>query len=328
MNNLKMRFLYPAVGSAMYARFIVSHYHTFFRINGGDEHKVVLPDCDLDGEFVADPFLFVWDGRVWLFFEGMRKGRGNRGVSKGLIGCMCYSKGAWNYQGIAIEESFHLSYPQVFEDNGVVYMIPETAQTGEISLYEAIDFPKKWKKKAVIIKGKYVDSSLFRKNGMYYIVTTPDDRTSHAELWCATSLTGMWERHPASNGVLSSLSFRRNGGMIYEDAGHIYRIAQDCDGGYGRRLYRVSVMELSTSSYSEGSPVLLQDAISWVQPEMHHTYNRVRQGDMFFEVVDRHYNTFRKLMPFMISAFWCFMDGIRYIMRMVVRQFDKKQRSF
>ena len=327
MGRLKERFLGTTVGSAMYARFIVSHYHAFVRIDGGLEHRIRLPDCDLDGEFVADPFLFAWRDRVWLFFEGMYKGRGDRGVAKGVVGCMRYDKdkGGWSYQGVVLEEPYHLSYPQVFEDNGVVYMIPETAQAGEVALYEAVDFPLQWRKKAVLIRGKYVDSSVFCTGGEYYIVTTPDDKQSRAELWCAASLTGPWERHIASDKVSSSPALRRNGGAIYKDSDRIYRIAQDCDGGYGKRLHRVPILEVSAAAYSEGSPDLLSDAISWPQPGMHHTYNRIRMGATLFEVVDRHYNTIRKPIPFLLSAMWYVIDGVRYVFRLFSHSFNARQ---
>jgi len=317
VGSLIERFLDTTVGSAMYARFIVSHYHAFVRVDGGIEHRIGLPDCDLDGEFVADPFLFAWRDHVWLFFEGMYKGRGDRGVAKGVIGCLRYDsdKGGWSYQGVALEEQYHLSYPQVFEDNGVVYMIPETAQAGEVALYEAVDFPLKWRKKAVLIQGKYVDSSIFRKGEEYYIATTPDDRRSSAELWRAASLVGTWERHPASDKVSSSPALRRNGGAIYKDSDRIYRIAQDCDGGYGKRLYRVPILDASQDSYSEGAPELLSDAISWPQKGMNHTYNRIRIGETLFEVVDRHYNTLRKPIPFLSAVVWYLIDGVRYVFR-------------
>ena len=315
MGSLKERFLDTTVGSAMYARFVVSHYHAFVRANRGLEYRIRLPDCDLDGEFVADPFLFAWHNHVWLFFEGMYKGRGDRGIARGVIGCLRYDRDGWSYQGVVLEEPYHLSYPQVFEDNGVVYMIPETAQAGEVVLYEAVDFPMGWRKKAVLIQGKYVDSTIFHKEGEYYIVTTPDDNRSCAELWRAASLVGPWEKHPASDKVSSSPALRRNGGAVYKEAGHIYRIAQDCDGGYGKRLYRVPVLDVSQDSYSEGAPDLLSDAISWPQPGMHHTYNRIRIGETLFEVVDRHYNTLRKPIPFLAAVVWYLIDGVRYLFR-------------
>ena len=327
VGSLKERFLGSTIGSAMYARFIVSHYHTFARVDGGLEHRIRLPDRDLDGEFLADPFLFAWRERVWLFFEGMYKGRGDRGVAKGGIGCLCYDNGDWVYQGVVLEEPYHLSYPQVFEDEGVVYMIPETAQAGEIALYEAVDFPMTWRKKAVLIRGKYVDSSIFHKGGEYYIVTTPDDRQSRSELWCATALAGPWGKHPASDNVSSSPALRRNGGAIYEEAGHVYRIAQDCDGGYGKRLYRVPVLEVSTDSYSEGTPDLLSDAISWPQQGMHHTYNRILVDDALFEVVDRHYNTIREPISFLSAVMWYLIDGVRHVFRLVSGFFQFKTRE-
>ena len=327
MGSLKERFLETTVGSAMYARFIVSHYHAFVRVDGGTERRIKLPDCDLDGEFVADPFLFAWRDKVWLFFEGMYKGRGDRGVAKGVICCLRYDKDKddWSYQGVALEEPYHLSYPQVFEDDGVVYMVPETAQAEEVALYEAVDFPMTWRKKTVLIRGKYVDSSIFRKDGECYIVTTPDGRQPSAELWRAASLVGPWERHPASDKVSSSHALRRNGGTIYKDAGRIYRIAQDCDGGYGKRLYRIPILDASKDSYSEGAPDLLSDAISWPQPGMHHTYNRIRMGETLFEVVDRHYNTIRKPIPFLVAVAWYLIDGVRYIFRSFSQSPNAKQ---
>lgn len=315
MDSLKTKFLGTTIGSAMYARFIVPHYHSFFRVNGGPELRVELPDCELDGEFVADPFLFAWNGNVWMFFEGMRKGRGDRGVAKGVVGCMLYDNGAWSYQGIALEEAYHLSYPQVFEDGGVVYMIPESAQAGEVALYEAEDFPLKWRKKAVLIRGKYVDSSVLRKEGRWYLTTTPDDSVSRAELWHSVSLVGPWEKHPASDNVPSTLSLRRNGGAVFAEGDCTYRVAQDCEGGYGRRLFVIPIECVSANTYFEGTPILMSDALSWAQPGMCHTYNRARRGDLLFEVVDRHYNTVRAPIPFLIAVVWYVLDGIRYVFR-------------
>ena len=315
MGNLKMRFLSTTVGYAMYSRFVIPHYHSFTRIDGGDEQRITLPDCELDGEFLADPFLFAWDDNVWLFFEGMHKGRGNRGVAKGVIGCLKKCETGWDYMGVALEESYHLSYPQVFEDNGVVYMIPETAQASEIALYQAVEFPMKWRKAAVLIHGRYVDSSIFFKNGSYYIVTTPDDISSRAELWHSPSLLGPWNKHPESDNVSSSPSLRRNGGRFLEEANQIYRIAQDCDGDYGIRLFRVPVERISTSSYSEGHPELLSEAVAWPQSARHHTYNRVQTDKTLFEVVDRHYNTIRNPIQLLVASFWYLIDGMRYVLR-------------
>ena len=325
MGSVKMRFLGTAVGSAMYARFVVPHYHSFVRINGGREQKIELPDCELDGEFVADPFLFAWDGDIWLFFEGMRKGRGDRGIAKGVIGCLRKEGMSWRYMGVALEEPYHLSYPQIFEDGGSVYMIPETAQAGEVALYEAVDFPLKWRKTSILMCGRYVDSSLFCCDGFYYIVATPEDPRFRPELWCARALAGPWKRHPSSDNVSSSLSLRRNGGAIYKDGGRTYRVVQDCDGDYGVRLFRMPIETVSPTSYSEGAAEVLAAAISWPQPKKHHTYNRIKTGDSLFEVVDRHYNTIRKPSQFLVAAVWYLIDGMRYVYRSVFKGHASKK---
>lgn len=325
MGSVKMRFLGTTVGAAMYARFVVPHYHSFVRVNGGDEQRVELPDCELDGEFVADPFLFARCGDVWLFFEGMYKGRGDRGVAKGVIGCMRKDGKKWCYMGVALEEHWHLSYPQVFEDGGAVYMIPETAQSGEVALYEAKEFPMKWRKAAVLLRGRYVDSTLLRKDGFYYMVATPESATLRPELWRSVSLLGPWERHPASGNVSSSLSLRRNGGAFLEEAGRVYRIAQDCDGDYGIRLFMVPVDGVSPDLYSEGVPEVLSEAVSWPQPRRHHTYNRILAGGDLLEVVDRHYNTIRGPVPFLSAVAWYLVDGMRYVFRTAFRTHDSEQ---
>lgn len=320
MDNLMDRFLGTVWGAAIYARFVVPHYHSFVRFNGGLEQRIELPDCELDKEFVADPFLFAWHGNIWLFFEGMYKGRGDRGVSKGVIGCMCYGEDGWKYKGISLEKSYHLSYPLVFENEGNVYMIPESAQAGEVALYEAVDFPLKWRKVAVLIKGRYVDSVIFHKDGLWYMVTAPEDGRSRAELWCSNSLIGGWRKHSDWDKVSSLPSLRRNGGAIYYDDRYVYRIAQDCDGGYGKRLHRIPIEKISPSSYCEGSPELLSDAISWPQPKMHHTYNCIMSDEIMVEVVDRHYNTIRKSLSFLVAAGWYFIDGLRFLFRKLLKK--------
>ena len=315
MSKLKMRFLSTTVGSAMYARFIVPHYHTYVRYDGGNEHRVELPKCELDREFVADPFLFEHGGSNWLFFEGMKKNRGNRGRSKGVIGCFRQVGDTWEYVGVVLEAESHLSYPQVFSIDGRVYMIPESGQAGEVALYEAVEFPNKWAKRATLIKGKYVDSSIVNRDGKFFIVTAPEDASMPPEVWLSDRMAGGWKKHPQSGNVLSSPCFRRNGGAICRLDGQLFRIAQDCDAGYGKRLYRIPIDRLSAEEYAEGTPEPLADAVSWPQPCLHHTYNMLSGPGRKTEVVDRHYNTLKGPVGFLASAVWFVLDGVGYVVK-------------
>ena len=317
MQNIKSRFLKTTVGAAMYMRFVVPHYHAFTRVNGGAERRVRLPDCDLSPEFIADPFLLCRDGENWLFFEGMRKKQELRGAAKGVIACFREVDGEWQYQGVVLEEKYHLSYPQVFVLDGHAYMIPESSQSCEVALYEATIFPSRWEKKAVLLKGRYVDSSLVIKDGVFYLFTTPENSERPPELWFSDSLTGDWRRHPMSDGVSGSMALRRSGGAIYAENGRLTRIVQDCDGGYGRRLFCIPIVELTPDSYVEGEPKLLADVIGWEQNGLHHTYNRLETGDGLLEVVDRHFNTLKPPLAFMEAAMWYVIDGFRYVLRSV-----------
>lgn len=320
MQNIKIRFLKTTVGAAMYARFVVPHYHAYTRVNGGTENRVRLPDCDLSPEFIADPFLLSRDGENWLFFEGMRKKQELRGAAKGVIACFREVDGKWRYQGVVLEAKYHLSYPQVFILDGHTYMIPESAQSGEVALYEAANFPSKWGKKAILLRGRYVDSSIVIKDGVFYLFTTPEDAEKPPELWFSDSLIGGWRRHPMSYSVSGSMSLRRSGGAIYEENGRLTRVVQDCDGGYGRRLFCIPISELTPDSYCEGEAKLLTDVIGWNQNGLHHTYNRLVVGDCMFEVVDRHYNTFKSPLAFMEAVMWYIIDGFRYVARKISRQ--------
>ena len=313
MPRLKMRFLSTTLGSAMYARFVVPHYHTYVRYDTGDEHRVELPDCELDREFVADPFLIEQGGTNWLFFEGLKKDRGHRGRSKGVIGCFRQDGDAWEYVGVVLEAETHLSYPQVFAVDGRVYMIPESGQAGEVSLYEAIEFPKKWKKRATLIEGKFVDSSIVKCGDKFFIVTAPEDASMPPEVWVSSRLDGGWKKHPQCGNVLSSPRFRRNGGSICRFDGQLFRIAQDCDAGYGKRLYRIPIDRISAVEYAEGEPELLSDAVSWHQSELHHTYNMLLGTGRKVEVVDRHFNTLKGPFCFLVSAIWFVWDGACHV---------------
>ena len=91
------------------------------------------------------------------------------------------------------------------------------------------------------------------------------------------------------------------------------------------RLFRVPIEVVTPTSYLEGAAELLSEAISWPQPKMHHTYNRIKVGESIYEVVDRHYNTIRKPVPFLVAAVWYLIDGLRYVFRSIFSGHTSRQ---
>lgn len=275
---------------------LVSFRHIFMREgwrsytskDGKKWVRVKLPRGEWQSSFCADPFLFRYDGGNWLFFETMTPD------SKGIIGCSKYEGNRWRWQGIALEEPWHLSYPQVFEEDGSIYMIPESCKkgAGDVCLYEAYDFPLKWRKVATLINEPFADSTLLRHDGHYYLFCY---RREGAELWCSDALKGPWVRHPMCANINQSKRLRRCGGGFISCEGKLFRVAQDCNGFYGKRLFKVPVLEISPISYHEGDASLLIDRTD-VPVAFKHTYNEIGvDDDALLQVIDTHHDVLRPM---------------------------------
>lgn len=248
-------------------------YRTLFRINGGEYRPIPTGNA-----YIADPFLFVKGGVTYLFYETLKR-------KKGVLGCFRRENGGWKDLGLVLEEPWHLSYPQVIEENGRVFMIPESCDfsggfvRGAVRLYEPTDFPFGWHETMQLIQEPFSDSTLCRKDGHFYLSCDREHPNEAAELWQAPALTGPWTRHPQSAAHNQSKRLRRCGGAFQTEDGRLYRIAQDCNGAYGKRLFRVPVEALSPTAYREGRAELFHTG-------MRHTYNSVQTPEGLMEVVD------------------------------------------
>lgn len=263
-------------------------WRCYFCSSNGRWQRVKLPRGSWQHTFCADPFLFRYERVNWLFVETKTLS------GKGIVGCLKEVGGKWVWQGVALEEPCHLSYPQVFEEDGKIYMIPESCKRnpGDICLYEAIDFPLKWKKTKVLIDRPFADCTILKRNGHWYMACYNRPPDEHAELWHSDKLAGTWARHPACNEITQTRRLMRCGGYFIEREGNLYRVAQDCDGFYGIRLWKVPVEELSPTSYREGLASILIGELD--RPKgMKHTYNEIVIGSDRLCVVDVHHDVFR-----------------------------------
>lgn len=236
--------------------------------------------------FCADPFLFRHDGANWFFYETVLKGS-----RKGVIGCLKEVDGEWEQQGKVLEQPWHLSYPQVFEEDGHIYMIPEESDLGKgaVNLYEAIDFPRGWVKRATLIERPFADATILKHEGHWYMACYTIHPHESAELWHAPTLFGPWERHPQYMNINQSKRLRRCGGSFITRNGRLYRVAQDCNGFYGKRLFMVPVLELSPNAYREGDAKLLFDK-TMPPYRFAHTYNEIIVDGKRLSVIDVHWD--------------------------------------
>jgi hypothetical protein len=223
---------------------------------------------DLRASAVADPFLFIEDGKWHLFFEVF-----NLDLDRGEIACASSTDGRhWNYLSRVLSEPFHLSYPQVFKGDDGVYMIPETRQAGEIRLYRTTGLPGPWVHVGTLLRGPYADATILRHKGKWWLFAQRG-LDEMCLLW-SQELGGPWHSHPSSPLYAGDRSRCRPGGRILNHRGSLIRFVQDAWPSYGRRLRAFSIDRIDETHYEEhefeASPVLQASLSGWNAVAMHH----------------------------------------------------------
>ena len=240
----------------------------------GDWHS--LPD---DGQrYYADPFVIADEGRRHIFVEELPYATGRGIISHFEIGL----DGRASTPRPVLERPFHLSYPQVFIDEGVIYMLPEAAQSGCLTLYRADPFPTRWIEDVRLVDRPLHDATLLRHQGTYWLFASTqvaDSSTWDAlSLFHAPSLKGPWSPHPA-NPVLLDAGAARPAGALFMHSGDLWRPAQDCRRGYGAALTFARVERLDGDTYRQtnGPSIVMRGASKVAGP---HTWNTGAGLDM------------------------------------------------
>ena len=207
----------------------------------------------------ADPFLFVKGDALYLFYEYLPIGKG-----LGVIKMTCTKDLKHWSRPIQIthEPECHFSYPYVFEDDGVVYMMPETGCNHNIRLYRAVnDELTEWVLDEVLLERKteaqtgikydFADSSIYKKDDVYYLFTSYYKNEEYSlELYTSQSLKGPYSLHPASPICVGNQCGRCAGSLIEAD-GMLYRPAQDCVTTYGGQTHIIEIDDLTPFTYQE-----------------------------------------------------------------------------
>lgn len=205
--------------------------------------------------FQADSFLFVKGGELYLFYELQNWDD---------PGCIAMMKTrdlkTWTEPQIVLQESFHLSFPYVFEDNGSIYMIPESQENDSIRLYRANDDLTSFtlvrtllqQKKKNGIHFNYNDSHIYIKGGYYYLFTSyQKDWMYYQELYMTDDLLkGEFLKHPCSP-ICVDNEYGRNAGSLIDFDGKLLRVTQDCHLDYGDNISLIEVLTLDEKAYEE-----------------------------------------------------------------------------
>jgi hypothetical protein len=217
--------------------------------------------------FAADVFGVNDNGRAYLFFEHSQGATLGGGANIDVIALD--ENLNWQHLGLALEETFHLSYPQVFQDGGSWYMIPESQGSNSVRLYTTDSFPFAWYLDTILIDNiKIKDPTLILEDEVYYIFGS--DQNFSGRVYYATNLRGPWKVHPATPYWMGNKT--RNGGRAFKENGKWYMPMQDLAGGYGWGIYIRELLHLDTLSVQVGKDSLLLHPIDhpYFNGGMHH----------------------------------------------------------
>ena len=244
--------------------------------------------------WVADPFVFEYDGETYIFaelFDYLRR--------RGVIG---YSKlkanGSFSSWKEIIIESYHMSYPQIFEHDGEIYIVPETGSGRTLDMYRAVDFPDKWEKSVNLAKDVvFADTTLLNRGGKLYALACDMERTKNSELVLFGVNENMKLCPTALGCVVNNSATARAAGKMFEYGGKLIRVSQDCSEEYGKCLNFLEVDSDFASYYREKTVKIVDvknlNIIGIKNPLRVHTYNSSEN----YEVIDV-YSANRSLLNF------------------------------
>jgi hypothetical protein len=201
--------------------------------------------------FLADPCVVARDSQTLVFCEEY-SGKVNRGV---IVAMELHGDGAAKPR-VAIEEPYHLSFPQVFEHDGEFLCILETAGMQTLDLYRAAEFPYSWEKIRTLLRNvRAVDAALLRFNGKWWLFCTSGKGPrqgdfSHLYIWYADDLFATWTPH-LRNPVKVDARSSRPAGQFFTHDGVLYRPTQDCSRTYGGAIRINRIDKLSETEFEE-----------------------------------------------------------------------------
>ena len=220
---------------------------------------------DAPGRVRADPHALAGPHGIDLWFEELPDGserghvaharlerRPDPGGGDGAV----VPHAAGGDPGPALRSDRHLSYPFVFEHEGVRRMVPETARHGRVELWREDGSPRRWRLERTLLDGvDATDTTLLRHGGAWWLFTNAMSHRSVDErdlllLYRADALDGEWRAHPA-NPIVRGVERARMAGAVLELNGALVRPSQYGARRYGHGLNLARIDVLDAERYAE-----------------------------------------------------------------------------
>ena len=223
--------------------------------------------------FAADPFGIEREGILHVFFEDY-----DQSTARGVIGHLAVAaNGTVSEPEVVLDPGVHASYPFLVEYQGTVFMLPEVSAAGELVLYEAVEFPSRWRPVATLLPGvPAADATIVEFEGRWWMFATRADRGANQNLflWHALTPMGPWEPH-ALNPVKTDARSARPAGTPFTAGGRLHRPSQDNSRIYGGRVVVNRVEILTPGDFVERRVGFVQPWPGSPYPDGLHTLSAV-----------------------------------------------------
>ena len=280
--------------------------------------------------WMADPFLYEYEGIVYVFYELWDYIRG-----RGVIGYSIINDDfSVTKPKIIINENFHLSFPHIFDYNGEIYIIPESCGDGSVALYKAESFPNLWTKCGKIIQSiNSCDSIVIREKNNFYLHTCimgKNDKGHVPSCYVRNAIYPIAIPDSANKefGELFATDCgegdygMRNAGAVLYDSDIIYRVGQDCRNGvYGKGICLYKVCSINPYEERFEKTVTVDEMVDHVLDYSDktlcgfHTYNVTKSYEVIDIALQERIPSIYKLFNFVYK---CFQFG-----KKILRKFFK-----
>ncbi len=231
--------------------------------------RKIIPDSKI---FQADPFVIFKDDKYYVFYEELKfeEYRGYLCVAE-----LDIEKNRLINDKIILDLDYHLSFPNVFLENGTYYMIPESEANNSVDLFECTAFPYVWQKKQTLIENiKAVDTIPLKTKDAWYLFTSEKvkgaDFNDELSIYKSSDLLNSPFQKLYDEPVVCDVTKARMGGHFIQKNEELIRVSQDCGKRYGHQIKLNKIIQIEKDYQEEALETLapVQGALGL------HTYNQ------------------------------------------------------
>ena len=200
-------------------------------------------------EYYADPFIYKFRKKIFLFFENYNKDQG-----KGYISFIDLNND--QKKSKLISKNYHLSYPFIFNFKKNIYLSPETAQAKELQILKCVKFPDKWKVYKKAFKNQSIADPTFfydKKKKLWLFINKSIDKFNdhNSELYIYEVRDNFKNFIPHKlNPVIIDCTMARNAGNLFYYKSKLIKPCQvNIYGEYGYGLQLIEIKKLSLNEF-------------------------------------------------------------------------------